>query len=190
MKNVAIYDLIESMSALIRSEERRRCSALGLQLVHLQVLHYLSRCNRYSDVPAALSLYLGVTRGTISQTLQLLEKKGYLQKIPDQKDKRVVHLRLLPAGQAVLEQARPSDLLDQAGMILQRGESAIDGQVLAQALVALQKANQSQTFGLCKSCKHFRVITPDKFRCGLTQETLSAHDSEKICQEHAVVVDE
>jgi MarR family transcriptional regulator, negative regulator of the multidrug operon emrRAB len=187
MKNIAIYDLIESMSALIRSEERRRCSIMGLQLVHLQVLHYLSHCNRYSDVPAAISLYLGVTRGTISQTLLLLEKKGFIQKSSDKKDKRVVHLHLLPAGEAVLEEARPSELLDNAESILQQSNLVFDSQVFLQALTALQKANQSHTFGLCKTCKHFRIIKPDEFRCGLTQETLNAQDSEKICQEHAVI---
>jgi MarR family transcriptional regulator, negative regulator of the multidrug operon emrRAB len=189
MKNIAIYDLVESMSALIRSEERKRCSVLGLQLVHLQVLHYLSRCNRYSDVPAALSLYLGVTRGTISQTLLLLEKKGFIEKTPDKKDKRVVHLRLLEAGAAILEQAKPSDLLDQAELILQKSQLSLDSDMFLQALKALQQANRSQTFGLCKSCKHFRVVNPNEFRCGLTQETLTTQDSEKICQEHCVAED-
>jgi MarR family transcriptional regulator, negative regulator of the multidrug operon emrRAB len=187
MKNVSIYDLVESMSALIRSEERRRCSIFGLQLVHLQVLHYLSRCNRYSDVPAALSLYLGVTRGTISQTLLLLEKKGFIEKSADKKDKRVVHLRLLKAGEAILDQARPSDLLDQAETILQQNQSSPDSQVFLEALNALQKANRYQTFGLCKTCKHFRVVNSDEFRCGLTQEPLTLQDSEKICQEHSVM---
>lgn len=185
MKNVLIYDLVESMSALIRSEERKRCSALGLQLVHLQVMHYLSRCNRYSDVPAAISTYLGVTRGTISQTLLLLEKKGLIKKTTDAKDKRVVHLQLLPPGYEALQAARASDLLQQAEAILQQQQLVLDENPFVQALTALQKANAGQTFGLCKSCKHFRVI-PEGFKCGLTQEFLSVQDSEKICQEHTL----
>lgn len=185
---MAIYDFVESMSALIRSEERRRCSEFGLQLVHLQTLHYLSRCNRYSDVPAALSLYLGVTRGTISQTLFLLEKKGFIEKIPDMKDRRVVHLRLLDAGSTILEQARPTELLLQAESILQSSQLLPDNDLLKQALIALQQANRFQTFGLCHTCKHFKIEQTDAFRCGLTQEALSQADSEKICQEHSVVV--
>jgi MarR family transcriptional regulator, negative regulator of the multidrug operon emrRAB len=55
MEKIDIFDLIERMSALIRSEERRKCTELGLQPVHLQVMDYLSRCNRYSDTPAALA---------------------------------------------------------------------------------------------------------------------------------------
>ena len=62
-----IYELIECMTALIRSEERKKCTELGLQPVHFQVLNYLMRCNKYSDTPAALTNYLGMTRGTVSQ---------------------------------------------------------------------------------------------------------------------------
>ena len=185
MKENVIYDFVESMSALIRSEERKRCSILGLQLVHLQVLHYLSRCNRYSDVPAALSSYLGVTRGTISQTLLLLEKKGFIEKRNDAKDKRVVHLKLLPAGEKILEQAKPSDLLDAAEQILKSENFNFDTDIFMHALTALQKANESQTFGLCRTCKHFRILEHG-FKCNLTQEALSESDSQKICQEHSL----
>ena len=55
-----------------------------------------------------------------------------------------------------------------------------------QALVALQKANKSQSFGQCKTCKFF-TIASEAFSCGLTKEQLSHSDSEKICQEHCVL---
>lgn len=95
MERIAIFEVIERMSALIRSEERKKCTELGLQPVHFQVLDYLSRCNRFSDSPAALTNYLGMTRGTVSQTLQLLEKKGYIKKTTDSNDRRMVHLSLM-----------------------------------------------------------------------------------------------
>ena len=119
----------------------------------------------------------------------LLEKKGYIEKIPDTKDRRVVHLKLLPAGEQALEQARPSDLLKQAQSILQTNNAPLDSNMFMQALTALQRANQSQTFGLCKSCKHFRIVE-EGFKCNLTQEALTAYDSEKICAEHTIANDE
>jgi DNA-binding MarR family transcriptional regulator len=70
-----VYASIERMVALIRSEERKKCTEFGLQPVHFQMLDYISRCNRYSDTPAALASYLGMTRGTVSQTLLLLTRK-------------------------------------------------------------------------------------------------------------------
>jgi MarR family transcriptional regulator, negative regulator of the multidrug operon emrRAB len=183
MEKIDIFDLIERMSALIRSEERRKCTELGLQPVHLQVMDYLSRCNRYSDTPAALANYLGMTRGTVSQTLLLLEKKGYIKKTADVNDKRMVHLSLLTEGDTLLNNASPIDLYSQASAIFKENNNQEN--VFVNALTALQKANKSQSFGLCKTCKYF-TVTSDGFVCALTKEQLSQRDSEKICQEHSL----
>ena len=183
MEKIDIFDVIERMSALIRSEERRKCTELGLQPVHLQIMDYLSRCNRYSDTPAALTNYLGMTRGTVSQTLLLLEKKGYIKKKVDVNDKRMVHLSLLAEGDALMNKASPTDLYSQASAIFKENNNQEN--IFVNALAALQKANSSQSFGLCKTCKYF-TETSGEFVCGLTKEKLSPIDSEKICQEHTL----
>jgi MarR family transcriptional regulator, negative regulator of the multidrug operon emrRAB len=183
MEKNAIFDVIERMSALIRSEERRRCAEYGLQLVHLQALDYLAKCNKYSDTPAAMTNYLGMTRGTVSQTLLLMEKKGYVQKTTDPKDRRVVHLKLLPEGRTVLEKTRPSELFAKARNCLDTEHVDQYDNVLVSVLTALQKSNSSYSFGLCKTCKFFTLM-PGSFQCGLTKEPLTESDSEKICQEH------
>ncbi len=179
-----IFDLIERMSALIRSEERRKSSVLGLQTVHLQALDYLSRCNRYSDTPASLTNYLGMTRGTVSQTLLLLEKKGFIKKTVDLNDRRKVHLSLLPSGLSVLSESRAEDLFDQARKIF-KNDLNKDEAVFVNALKALQKANKGQSFGQCKTCKYFTELSSG-FECALTKEQLSSTDSNKICQEHSL----
>lgn len=184
MQNNDIYELIECMSALIRTEERRRCTELGLQPIHFQLLNFLSRCNKYSDTPAAAANFLGMTRGTVSQSIIILEKKGYIKKTQDLADKRVVHLSLLPSGKEVLLEARPTELFEKAFAILNRDMGKLSGKALfTNALTALQKANQSNSFGMCKTCKHFSTKN-NGFFCQLTQEPLSTEDSEKICQEH------
>jgi DNA-binding MarR family transcriptional regulator len=186
MEKVDVFDLVERMAALIRSEERKKCTELGLQPVHLQVLDYLSRCNRYSDTPAALTNYLGMTRGTVSQTLLLLVKKGFIKKTTDVTDRRMVRLSLLTEGNAILKQARTSDLFNQAASLFKKHNFINNEEMFMKALTALQKANKSQSFGLCKTCQYF-TTTSDGFTCGLTKEQLSQSDSEKICQEHSVL---
>lgn len=185
MEKTSVFDIIERMAALIRSEERKKCTEFGLQVVHLQVLDYLSRCNKYSDTPAALSNYLGMTRGTVSQTLLLLEKKGYVNKTTDTADRRVIHLSLLPEGRAMLEQARPCELFSQASELLDRGAARDYDETMVTVLTALQKSNKSHTFGLCKTCQYFTLM-PEGYLCGLTKENLTEEDSGKICQEHTV----
>ena len=183
METADIFELIERMGALIRSEERKKCTELGLQSVHLQTMDYLSQCNRYSDSPAALTSFLGITKGTVSQTLLLLEKKGYLIKTSDATDKRKIHLHLTDKGNRTLQQARPVKLFNQAANILEQQSTDLHCEVFVQVLTALQIANKSESFGLCRTCAHF-TTTPDGYLCGLTKEALSQNDSEKICREH------
>lgn len=188
MEKVDLFDLIERIAALIRSEERKKCTAVGLQSVHLQALNYLSRCNKYSNTPGALTNYLGMTRGTVSQSLSLLEKKGYIKKTANINDRRVIHLELLPEGKTILEQAQPAELfIKAAAMMEKKGDNIHYETAFANMLTALQKANQSQSFGICKTCHYFTTMD-DSFLCGLIKELLSESDSEKICQEHTVVL--
>jgi DNA-binding MarR family transcriptional regulator len=184
MKSPTVFDLIEYMAALIRSEERKRCTELKIQLVHLQVLEYLSQCNKYSDTPAAITNYLGMTRGTVSQSLILLEKRELIDKRQDQIDKRVFHIQLLKKGLNTLNKAKPTGLFQKAAKILETQSSVKGGEELfIKALTALQKANNSKSFGICRTCKNFTKISTGFF-CELTQEKLSKSDSNKICQEH------
>lgn len=185
MEKADIYKIIERMAALIRSEERKRCTELGIQIVHLQVLDYLSRCNKYSDTPAALTNYLGMTKGTVSQTLLLLERKGFIRKIPDSADRRMVHLQLVEDGRNVLRQAYPIELFNKAAEFLENNFPELSDAPFLDALTALQKAHKSHTFGLCGTCKYFTTKS-EGFFCGLTGEELTKSDSEKICQEHTV----
>ena len=187
VKKSNVFDLIECMAGLIRSEERKRCTGLKLQLVHFQVLEYLSFCNKYSDTPAAIANYLGMTRGTVSQTLIILEKRAFIQKNRDSVDKRVFHIQLIPKGLETLKKAKPTELFQRAAEILQGDQSKIEGNdIFIAALSALQKANDSNSFGVCKTCKNF-TSKPKGFFCELTQEKLSKSDSEKVCQEHIPV---
>ncbi|MCK5478992.1 MAG: winged helix-turn-helix transcriptional regulator [Methylococcales bacterium] len=183
-KKPTVFDLIEYMAALIRSEERKRCTELKLQMVHFQILEYLSLCNKYSDTPAAIANYLGMTRGTVSQSLIILEKREFIIKNQDHTDKRVFHIQLLEKGLNTLKKARPTGLFKKAITILEKAPSITGGEeIFIEALSALQKANDSQSFGMCKTCKNFTRKSTGFF-CELTQEKLSKSDSEKICQEH------
>lgn len=82
-----VHDLIERLGNLVRADVRAVCHASGVRPVQLEALHYLTQCNRYSDTPQAVAEYLGLTKGTVSQTLKVLEEKGLLKKRSDPGDK-------------------------------------------------------------------------------------------------------
>lgn len=178
-----LYALLERLGNLLRTEERAAGLPHGLQPVHLQALRYLQSCNRYSNTPAALTEYLGLTKGTVSQTLLLLEEKGLLRKEADREDRRVVHLLLTDAGRAVLDDALPPELFKRALAGLPGGSEALEAS-LTGLLRSLQAANAQRSFGACGTCKHFKREGPGRYRCGITQEPLSREDSQLLCREH------
>ncbi|MGR9045439.1 MAG: MarR family winged helix-turn-helix transcriptional regulator, partial [Gammaproteobacteria bacterium] len=102
MQEIKLFKLIDRISTLLRSEERKKYTALGLQPVHGQILDYLAKCNKLSDTPAAVTEYFGLTKGTVSQSLQVLERKGYIEKNPNVQDRRILHLSLSENGERLL----------------------------------------------------------------------------------------
>ena len=102
MQDLTTFRLFERINILLEAEERKGCTARGLKLVHARILDYLANCSSHSDTPMAVAEYLSLTKGTVSQSISVLERKGYLNKTPDSTDKRVVHLNLSLMGQQLL----------------------------------------------------------------------------------------
>jgi DNA-binding MarR family transcriptional regulator len=175
-----LHELLLRIAALLRSLAREA----GLEPAQLQALDYLARCNRYSDTPAAVSDYLGATRGSVSQTLASLVERGLVERCADAADGRVVHLAPTAAGRRALARALPPESLADACAELGAARSARLAQELRALLAEIQRAGRGAAFGVCRSCAHFRREGAGRFRCGLTQEALSASDSEKLCREH------
>lgn len=187
MQQFDLFDIIERINLLIRAEERKKCAALGLQPVHLQVLQYLSYCNRFSNTAVAMTQYLGRTMGSVSQTLSLLEKNGLIKKIPNNKDHRVVNLQLTNEGRKILELALPDELFIRASSLLGNEEALKQcADYFNIALNALQKAYQLKSFGVCKSCQ-FHTKIDEGSVCSFHKERLSKEDSEKICKDYTVL---
>jgi len=186
MQNLTTLKLIERISTLLRAEQRKKYSALGLQPVHVQTLDYLASCNKFSDTPAALTDYLGLTKGTVSQTLQVLVRKGFIEKKQDNVDKRIVHLKVLPAGKELLQSITPFDVFIKAEEAIANKQFDSISAALYEALVALQSVNSSNSFGQCKNCITFSEEN-DHYFCLLMQQPLDQADIEKICREYTSI---
>ena len=178
-----LYQLLERTGNLLRAEQRLAGKVFGLQEVHLQVLLYLSLCNRYSNTPIAVTEYLNATKGTVSQSLKVLESKGYISKKPDPDDKRVIHLILTEQGQRIVARVIPPPVFTHAIKDLTSQQIKDLKLNLTLLLSSLQRANRLRSFGVCQTCRFF-IKEDNGFRCGLTQESLSEYDSSRICREH------
>ena len=178
-----IHKLIERLGNLLRADVRNTCSHYGIRPAQLEVLNYLARCNRYSDTPLAVTEYLGLTKGTVSQTLKILEEKGLLRKQHDTNDKRLVHLKPSARGRRLVERLVPSEALTTGINQLPLNQQQAIEKNLETLLRSMQKSNGLKTFAPCHSCR-FNRKQGGQYFCELTQEPLSNHDITLLCREH------
>ncbi|KJK04015.1 MULTISPECIES: MarR family winged helix-turn-helix transcriptional regulator [Pseudomonas] len=177
-----LFDLLERLSSLTRVWFRQHPLLADLQPIQLSALLYLARCNRYSNTPLAVTEYLGLTKGTVSQSLKALEGKGLISKTQDAADKRSVHLSLTAPARALLAAVMPPDFLATANARMgARGQDL--ERLLGELLRTIQRQENVPGFGLCKTCRFHRKTATGGF-CQLTQEPLAAAERELICREH------
>lgn len=182
MKCAPLPHLLAAIARAVSNEQRQAAVGAGLLPVQLNILGYLRDANRYSNTQQALTEYLGLTKGTVSQSLKVLEAKGWIGRQADSADRRVVRLELTSAGRERLEHAA-DDAWTAACQCLDAGEQAAAAAVLSHLLAGWQQARQGKTFGVCHSCRHFCPGLP-AHQCGLTGEALADDDSRRICREH------
>lgn len=179
MTYMNITDYLEALITIFRGEQRNLASELSLQQVHMQIIHYLGRCNRYSDSFLTLCDYLGQTKGSLSTSVSLLEKKALVYKKPDDLDKRKSHLQLTKLGTEVYNQQ--NHLWEKALVQLTGNDKKQITSSLQLLLKALQKGNNNHLFGVCAQCKHLTINNNNEEKCGLTQEILYKSDLDLIC---------
>ncbi|MEE9493508.1 MAG: MarR family winged helix-turn-helix transcriptional regulator [Gammaproteobacteria bacterium] len=188
MKVTPLYNYVERLSEVLRVGSRQAGAEYGLQPVQLEALHYLSICNRYSDTPMAVTEFLGQTKGTVSQTLKVLEKKGFLFREADEDDKRVSHLKVAEAGWQLLARSIPGLLFDKACERLTQAEQSQIVAALDMLLRALLQGNQMKSFGVCATCRYNQKQDEGGYFCDLLQQPLAVDEVSKICKEHKEVL--
>jgi len=179
-----IHNYIERLGNLLRNEIRQLGSSFGLLPVQLEALHYLSICNRFSDTSTGVAEYLGQTKGTVSQTLKVLERKGLIERQVDEADKRVIHLKVTGAGENLLTGIVPAPNFVKGLETVERKSRRQMGDSLGLLLERLQQANGSRSFGVCRSCRYNGVDEQGGFFCNLIKTPLSGRDVQRVCREH------
>jgi DNA-binding MarR family transcriptional regulator len=171
-----LHHLIDRVARLSLADDW----AGGLNPSQRAALGYLAQANRFSRAPSHVAGYLGATRGTVSQTLHVLERKGLVRKAHSATDRRAISYDVTAAGHVALGRARgldaaiaaiPADTLQ----ALQHGIVA----VLQEMLVT----NGGRSFGLCRTCRHHES-TAGGARCALLDVDLAVVEAGQICQEH------
>jgi DNA-binding MarR family transcriptional regulator len=180
----AIVWPLERLARLMRAREHDN----ALNPAQWEALRYLERANRFSNSPSALTRYLGATKGTISQTVMALERKGLIAKSKREGEKRSVVLALTAQGKAALANDPWHHLAGSAGRLGGKTRRRL-AKGLKQMLADELSQGELKSFGLCKSCRFFRekgrsADAAGPHHCMLLNAPLSASDSQRICVEH------
>jgi DNA-binding MarR family transcriptional regulator len=175
---------LERIARLLRADEH----AGELNPAQWEALRYLSRCNRFSDSPVALARYLGATKGTVSQSLIALERKGLISKSARPGESRSIVLALTDNGYKMLEEDPWAKIEEMAGHFGPKvRKRLLSGN--AKLLARLLAERQLPSFGTCSSCRYFREggapeETKGKHWCLLFEQPVTNKESDKICASH------
>jgi DNA-binding MarR family transcriptional regulator len=176
--------MIERLARLVRSAENES----SLNPAQWEALRYLDRANRFSNSPGALARYLGATKGTVSQTVMALERKGLIAKSMRSGEKRSVALSLTRRGKVKLKEDPWHELATDAAALDAATARHLDLAFSKLLQTALRRGSYP-TFGQCRTCRHFgrnrASGEPDgPHRCLLLDLALRETDTAKICIEH------
>ena len=188
MKNASdnderLYELLLRLGRLVQAGERQ--AGAPLLPVQLNALHFLRRANRYSNTPRAVAEYLGVTKGTASQTVRALEQRGLVERRTDEDDRRVQRLVVTKDGRRLLRRVLPPVVLRGAAEDLGGERASRLENDLTELLRSLQRSQDGRAFGICGTCRHHQSTGKSgRSVCGLTGEPLRRAEAHLLCREH------
>lgn len=177
---MTLFDILERLVSLQMGSLYRHPQLKGLPTTWVQILCYLRQCNGYSNTPAATTEYLGLTKGTVSQSLNKLESEGWIKKENDGRDKRVIHLLLTDKASDVMQNAIQETQSAQWDL-LPFSQEQLKSVFLAH-LRTMQKNQGARLFGECRFCRFHQQQNGHPW-CGLTQEPIPTESVRLICRE-------
>jgi DNA-binding MarR family transcriptional regulator len=179
-----IVQPLERLARLMRSREHDG----GLNPAQWEALRYLSRANRFSNSPGALTRYLGATKGTISQTVMALERKGFIAKAARDGERRSLSLTLTPKGREALARDPWNVLASSAGELGGKTRRRLH-KGLRELLAEELKRGRLASFGTCPDCRFFREKgrssdAQGPHLCMYFEQPLTSADTRLVCIEH------
>lgn len=176
-----VAELVEQLGHCACSE----AFSAGLNPAQWTALRYFERANRFSRTVSAFAAYHGTTRGTASQTIRALVKKGYLQRFPAKHDQRSFRLELTAEARQLLTSDPYADFVSAAGALTSE-QCALLARSLRSMLERVQDKRARRTFGVCTTCRHLQSVDGSaamgcRHRCVFKGEPLADGELGYIC---------
>lgn len=97
--NELLVNLFNNILAI--EETNLRNQGVDLSMTEVHILEAIVKSE--SNMMSAIAKYLMVTQGTLTVSAAKLEKKGYVKRIKDEEDRRIVRLVITDKAKEVLE---------------------------------------------------------------------------------------
>ncbi|MHA1570589.1 MAG: MarR family winged helix-turn-helix transcriptional regulator [Alphaproteobacteria bacterium] len=176
-----LTDLLDRLGRMTRCLQ----FAHGLNPAQWESLRFIARANCFSRTPSALATFLGTTKGTASQTLIALEKKGCMRRTRDGTDRRVTRLEITQAGEALLARDPLRCVDNAAGNLPVELNSALR-EALGLLADHLECANGWCKLGACGTCGNMiRQAEDGSVRCGLKDAVVPQEETGRLCVSYA-----
>jgi len=121
---VEVFSRISRLSRLLDKARRVAFAAHRIETWEFDVLAALRRAGRpYQLTPGALLRQTMVTSGTMTNRVDRLTERGYVERSPDPSDRRGVLVRLTPAGRRAVDEAFESLLGSERELLSELSES-------------------------------------------------------------------
>jgi DNA-binding MarR family transcriptional regulator len=172
-----IRDLIDRLSRIYAAGQRSD----ELNPTQLAALFYLSRANEFSRAPSQVADYLAATRGTVSQTLKTLLRKGFIAEIASATDRRRITYDLTPLGEKMVSSFSGNEAIK----TLDEPTASRIADALKVLVRTLLRSRGDRSFGVCRTCRHHQTDA-DGARCALLEVRLRPGEMERICYEHEI----
>ena len=97
--NELLVDLFNYI--LLIEEKNLRDQGVKLSMTEVHILEAIEKSE--SNMMSAIAKRLMVTQGTLTVSTSKLVKKGYVERVRDERDKRIVRLKLTERAENILE---------------------------------------------------------------------------------------
>lgn len=102
MESIDLIVCIRSISKAYDGVLKKICAEFGLSLLEVKVLSFLHN-NPQMNTAGDIAEYRLLSKGNVSQAVESLIRRGYMERTADAEDRRRVRLSLLPAAKTVTE---------------------------------------------------------------------------------------
>ncbi len=172
-------DRIADLLVHVGRAARRESARSDLTAAQWTCLRFFARANASTRTPSAFASYQATTRGTASQIIKSLERRGLVARTRSERDRRSVWFDLTAEGRAMLAQDPLRDLVDLIDG-LGEAESAHFLTTLSRLASALALRRHAPAFGTCRDCMHYGCPDGTPF-CACMAADLAGDDTRKLC---------